>query len=146
MQLLQVDRELVLDPELTEDLASLIVAETGPTSPELRDLDVAGFAYGPRTFEAAAASVRSYVQQHAARLSVLKDQKAVAVLRARALFLCSWEEATRQAGLSDPRVSMRALRRAVRELLELISPSLALQSRQGKEGRAAKRRRTQGNE
>lgn len=74
-------------------------------------------AFGARHFEAAAWPIRHLLSQHPERLRALPERDAV-ILSARAVEGRSWAQVTHQAGLGSPRMTMRALRRALQAFLK----------------------------
>ena len=114
LRLLSADAGTELDPELAQSLAR------GLRTPEpYRPSDVTrlvrAYADGPRTFESAATAIRSFAETRS--LTGLPESMRH-VIKGRVMELRSWEDTAQRAGLDNPRVAMRSLRRAIRSLLE----------------------------
>lgn len=114
LALLQADDGLSLEPEL---IAALRVGlpEVEPYSPaECLSLTRA-YAHGPRTFESVATAVRGWLAT--VELDRLTPELR-AVVEGRALALDGWRRVTRDAKTASVSATMRALRRAIRQLVD----------------------------
>jgi tRNA(Met) cytidine acetyltransferase len=116
LELLRADGETLLDP----DLASALVHELPAPSPlapaQCRGL-VESYAFGPRTFESVAFALARFVAAEPARLDTLTSSER-ALIEGRVIAGHGWRRATDDAGLTTVPATMRALRRAVRRMLE----------------------------
>ncbi len=117
LELMQADGETLLEPEL---FAALHRGLPSPAalSDEVAEALTASYASGPRTFESVALAVAHYVQAHPGCLHAL-DDSARRLVEGRVLQRGGWRTATQHAGLPSVPAAMRALRRAVRRLVEL---------------------------
>ncbi|MFO7562792.1 MAG: GNAT family N-acetyltransferase [Enhygromyxa sp.] len=115
LRLLRADDGLTLDPALVEALRRGL-PEVEPHSPAECLALVRAYAYGPRTFESVAAAVRGFLET--APLDRLAPQLR-AVVEGRALHLHGWRRVTRDAGLASVSMTMRAMRRAIRALVDM---------------------------
>jgi len=110
-----LDRELVLDPELSSALTAGLPAAAPPTEDELQAM-VVRYAYGPQPFDAAAYALARWVEAHRDALGAL-DPRARAVVEGRVVQRRPWVEVA--AGDSVPR-AMRALRPAIVAMVEQV--------------------------
>lgn len=122
LELLEAGNELLLDPALRRSLVSGLPTPSRRSDEEL-DESVALYAFGPRTYEAAATALERFVARHAGRLGELEATER-ALIDSRIVGRRSWADVTKDVGMSSVRVTMRALRRAVRALVRQVSPSL----------------------
>jgi tRNA(Met) C34 N-acetyltransferase TmcA len=112
LQLLADDGGIDIDPTLVAALQQGLPETTPYSAAEAESLACA-YADGPRTFESVASAIRTFVETR--DLGELPDDERDVVER-RVLRASSWEETTRGAGLANPRIAMRSLRRAIRRL------------------------------
>jgi len=119
LELLTADLDMLLDPALEEALFEGLPVPT-PMDDASARAGAEAYAYGPRTFEACATAVRRFVRRHEDRLDALESAPAK-VLRTRVLGKRSWAQTLRLAEVPSHRAAMRALRRGVRQLLELTA-------------------------
>lgn len=103
-----------LDPELERALLESLPPTDPYTDAEALAL-VRDYATGPRTFESVATAITRVAI--AADLSVLTNAER-AVVKTRAISHQSWEAASSAAGLAHPGLAMRAMRRAMRTLIQ----------------------------
>ncbi|MFO0744584.1 MAG: GNAT family N-acetyltransferase [Myxococcota bacterium] len=116
LELLQADGELVLEPALAATLVDGL-PPAAPLSPAEADALVRAYAFGPRTFESTATAISAWVEAHPERVARL-DATARAVVEGRVRLRRSWAHVARAAGLPSLKATMRALRRAVRAMLQ----------------------------
>jgi len=107
--------ELLLEPELARALHAGLPAPAPLTDADCAAL-VRAYCDGPRTLESIALAARRFGELHPEALASLSPCDK-ALIEARVQRARSWAEAARIAGLSDAGVAMRAMRRALRELL-----------------------------
>lgn len=116
LELREADDGLELDPELE----TALVHGLPPPAP-LSDLAVQdavrGYAYGPRTYESAAVLIRRFVESNADPLAAI-DTASREIIMARVRDRAAWTEVAASASLPSVPAAMRALRRAVRDLVE----------------------------
>lgn len=116
LELLHADGETLLDPELTHALIAEL-PEPAPLSPaECRAL-VESYAFGPRTFESVACALGRFVATEPQRLERLTPSER-ALIEGRVIEGHGWRRVTEDAGLSSVPAAMRALRRALRRMLD----------------------------
>jgi tRNA(Met) cytidine acetyltransferase len=114
--LLRADDGLSLDPALVTELRAGLPAPIPYTEAEAEALTRA-YAYGPRTFESVATAVRVYLATIGRDRLARLDPRAFAVVEGRARNLHGWRRVALDSGLISLPATMRALRRAIRELL-----------------------------
>ena len=103
-----------LDPELERALFEGLPPPDPYTDDEALAL-VRDYANSPRTFESVATAITHFAM--AADLSMLTAAER-AVVTSRAILHQSWELAAQSAGLAHPGLAMRAMRRAMRSLVQ----------------------------
>src|SRR5262249_44101908 len=103
-------------PELARELAADLPPAEELSPAQLR-ASVQRFLAGAQPLECAVYALRRCVEEHAARLELLEPAQR-AVLERRLLARESWRAAARAAGLAGVPAAMRAVRPAVRRLLE----------------------------
>ena len=119
LELLVASDELLLDPDL--ERACLAGLERSSPMPESRMQEIVrAYAYGPRTHTASALALAIYVSRHEALLSLLSPREEQ-LIRGRILEQKGWGELVVETGLPGFPATMRALRRAVRALVERAS-------------------------
>ena len=123
IELLTAGDELLLEPALERAMRAGLPSPAPLSAPRRREL-LAAYAFGPRTMESVAGALDAFVREHEGALARLEPGHA-ALLRARVLARQSWTESTRRAQINSVPAAMRALRRAVRELVELAAPEIA---------------------
>lgn len=123
LELLEAGGQLLLEPALRAALLRDLPAPP-PLDAATRDALLASYAFGPRTYESVAVAVTAWVRAHAARLAELEPRQR-ALVEARVLERAPWTEVARTASLPSVPAAMRALRRAVRALVERVDPALA---------------------
>jgi tRNA(Met) cytidine acetyltransferase len=120
MKLMQAGNELLLSDELISNLSAGL-----PTPKPLSDMEriegVKAYANGCRTMEATCIALFEFVSKNSEALSQLAPEES-ALIKARILDQLGWEEAAIAAKLSSAVVAMRALRRAVRALVQKVGP------------------------
>ncbi|MGE0792072.1 MAG: GNAT family N-acetyltransferase [Sandaracinaceae bacterium] len=114
LQLELLASELTLDPALDAALREGLPAPRPLGDAEARRT-VEAYLRGPRTFESAAGAILMRVREREAELG---HEAAHALVRARVLERRSWSEAARRGGYPSVPAAMRALRRALRDLLD----------------------------
>jgi DNA-directed RNA polymerase specialized sigma24 family protein len=119
LALMQAGRELLLADALIGDLNAGLPAAV-PLSEAERMEAVTLFANGPRTHEAACVALGEFVVDHADALAHL-EPKERALIQARILEGMGWEDTANAADLPSVPAAMRALRRAVRALVEHLT-------------------------
>ena len=119
LALMQAGRELLLADALIGDLNAGLPA-ANPLSKDERMEAVTLFANGPRTHEAACIALGEFVADHADALTHLEPGER-ALIQARILEGMGWEDAASAANLPSVPAAMRALRRAVRALVEHVA-------------------------
>lgn len=119
LELLAGADSLPLEQALTVELLRELPAAS-PRSAAAHRAVVASFSHGPRTFESTCVEVARFARRHRAALAGLSASER-ALIEARVLAGASWAEASRAAGLPAPHVAMRALRRAFRKLVDLVT-------------------------
>lgn len=112
--LLQADDGLTLAPDLLDALRADLPAVPRYRASEQRALAHA-YAHGPRTFESVATAVRGFVEM--IDLAVLPTNLR-AVVEGRVLQLHGWRRITQDVGMPSVSATMRALRRALRLLVD----------------------------
>jgi tRNA(Met) C34 N-acetyltransferase TmcA len=122
LELLGAEGELSLDPALEGELSAGL-PQPSSMSDEMRSAIVASYAFGPRPYESAALGVSRWVETHAARLAELSDAERT-LIEARIRRRRAWAVAARDAGFETVPAAMRALRRAIRALVDLAEPEL----------------------
>jgi len=122
LSIMQAGNEFALAPGLEQALTSAL-PEVIPLVSEQIAYDVATFAYGPRTQEAAAEALLQYLTDHRRHLERLAIQEST-LITTRILEAQGWEAVMGAAGLPSIPATMRALRRAVRQFVELVDPEL----------------------
>ena len=115
LELMHADGETLLDPALVDALQHSL-PEPAPLSDEQCEAIVRSYTGGPRTFESIAAALMQFVRSHQPRLDRLTPSERTLIER-RVLAADSWPRATEAAALPSVPAAMRALRRAVRQLL-----------------------------
>ncbi len=116
LHLMRADGETLLDPDLAAAFVHQLPDPAPLSSAQCRAL-VEAYAYGPRTFESVAFALERFITEDPARLARL-DPTGRALVESRVLAGHGWRRATEAAGLPSVPTAMRALRRAVRRVLE----------------------------
>jgi tRNA(Met) C34 N-acetyltransferase TmcA len=116
LELLHADGETLLDPDLASALVLDLPAPSSLSADQCRAL-VESYAFGPRTFESVAFALAAFVAAEPARLEALTTSER-AVIEGRVIVGHGWRRVTDDAGLTSVPAAMRALRRAVRRLLQ----------------------------
>ncbi|MEM7159695.1 MAG: GNAT family N-acetyltransferase [Myxococcota bacterium] len=116
LELMQADRETLLDPALITALHHDLPTPA-PLSPQQCDALVRTYAPGPRTFESIALALQQFIKANPHRLTRLPPSDQ-ALIQSRVLAAQSWHHATQSAALPSIPAAMRALRRATRHLLD----------------------------
>lgn len=111
------------DAPLHSELRAALLRDLRP--PALLTADDAlaltrNYAHGPRTFESVAVAVRRLVQLHPDALAEIEPRDRQ-LIEGRVLEGHGWRQVTREAGQPTVPAAMRALRRAVRSLLDAIA-------------------------
>jgi tRNA(Met) cytidine acetyltransferase len=114
LALLQADDGLTLDPALVVALRDDLPAVEPYAPSECRAL-AHEYVHGPRTFESVATAVRGFLES--AELDRLAPQLR-AIVVGRALELHGWRRVTREANFASVPAAMRAMRRAIRVLVD----------------------------
>ncbi len=114
VQLALLAADGLLDPALVAALRAELPPTTPYSASECRALARA-YAHGPRTFESLATALRGFLET--VDLAVLPPDLR-AVVEGRALKLRSWRQVTRDAGYTSPAMTMRAMRRALAQLID----------------------------
>ena len=122
IELLEAGNEYLLNPELKRVLLSNLPAPV-PLTTDLHDAMISTYAFGPRTQESAQLALRVFVRDNIQGLANLSEVEA-SLIRHRILEDTSWLETQRTCGLNSIPATMRALRRAVRQLVSLVAPRL----------------------
>ena len=94
----------------------LDVLQTGQAQPWLVGLSIGLFLMAASLIVSAARALREVVAASPAVLDSLEPEEC-ALIRGRILESRSWDDVAAAAGLSDARVAMRALRRAMRAFI-----------------------------
>ena len=115
LDLLEADADAVLDEKLRRSLGANLPAPP-PMSPGRIDDIVIHYAFGPRTYASAAYAVERFVDRHADALNRLAPESR-SLLDARVRQRRSWPRTMEAASLPSVPATMRALRRAVGDLL-----------------------------
>ncbi len=127
--LLERDEGVLLEGELVEALGvGLSEAAEWDEGEDL--MRVAGFAFGPRTFESAAAVLADYVERRRGDLDAMEERDR-ALIVGRVVDGEPLSVVGERAGLEGHRVRVRAVRRAVRALVERADPDLEGRWRRG---------------
>ncbi len=121
LELMQVDDAITLDPALIDALRANLPA-AAPLDADQRVALVRAYAFGPRPFEANPDAVRGFVLAHRAKLSALSATHQ-ALITGRALARQSWARVMADARTASMPATMRALRHAVRALIEAVDAS-----------------------
>lgn len=118
LSLMTADNELYLDPRLEPALLANLPAPA-PLLDETIEEAVQAYLFGPRPWEASAYPIRAWVLAHQGALAGLPavDQ---ALIRGRVIERRGWAWVTRNAALPSLPAAMRALRRAMRALHDLV--------------------------
>lgn len=116
LELMHADGETLLDPDLAAALVLELPAASSLSPDQCRAL-VESYAFGPRTFESVAFALARFVATEPARLEALTASER-ALVENRVIAGHGWRRVTEDAGLATVPAAMRALRRAVRRLLE----------------------------
>jgi tRNA(Met) cytidine acetyltransferase len=116
LELLHADGETLLDPHLASALV-LELPAPAPLSPAQCRALIESYAFGPRTFESIAFALACFVAAEPARLQALTTSER-ALIEGRVIAGHGWRRVTDDAGLASVPAAMRALRRAVRRMLE----------------------------
>lgn len=116
LELLDADGETLLDPSLAAALTRDL-PEPAPLSPAQRRTMLESYANGPRTFESVAFAAQQFFAEDPTRLELL-DPSQRALVEGRVIAGRGWAPLTRDAGLPSVPAAMRALRRALRRVLE----------------------------
>lgn len=120
-QLALLASELVLEPALVEALAfELPPPATFDAASALHT--TREYVGGPRTFESVALAVRLTLEAHPDQVHALPPALG-ALVTARALEGRTWAEARRRSGLPSVAAAMRAMRRAVRAVVDGLPDS-----------------------
>ena len=122
IELLEAGNEYLLNRQLKRVLLSNLPAPA-PLTTDLHDAMISTYAFGPRTQESAQLALRKFVRANIQGLDNL-SQVEEALIRHRILEDTSWLETQRACGLNSIPATMRALRRAVRQLVSLVAPRL----------------------
>ena len=117
LELLRADDELLMSTDLLASLGEGVAQVAALTEAEVLQ-GVTSYAFGPRTFESCAAEVSRFVTSRVAALDAI-EANAAAVIRHRVMGKRGWSRTVILCGLPSHRAAMRALRRGVRQLLEL---------------------------
>lgn len=121
LDLLTAGHELELDESLRAELLD-DAAQPAPLD-EAQIAEAARvFAFGPRTHEAVAVALRMHAMHHAAARRAL-PAPAQTLIETRIVQGASWEQTRRAAQLTTIPSTMRATKRAYRELLEQLGES-----------------------
>lgn len=117
LDLFAADDALTLSPALTTALQEVHTEHPDAhlTDAERRD-DLLAYAFGPRTLESTITALTAHLTAHPDALAAL-DAQARALLTHRVLLREPWPATMRAAGLSSLPETMRAARRAFRDLL-----------------------------
>jgi tRNA(Met) cytidine acetyltransferase len=116
LELLRADGETLLDPELASALSLDLPKPALLSTSQCRAL-VESYAFGPRTFESVALALAHFVAADPAQLDKLAPSER-ALIEGRVIAGRGWRRVTLDAGFASVPAAMRALRRAVRRLLE----------------------------
>ncbi len=116
LALMQADGETLLEPALVEALHHRLPPPASLPR-ETAEALTRGYAHGPRTFESVALAVRHFLDAHPERLDRL-EPAARQVVRGRVIDGRGWRHVTAAAGMPSVAAAMRALRRAVRVIVE----------------------------
>jgi tRNA(Met) cytidine acetyltransferase len=119
LELLHADGEILLEPDLAAALVLGLPAPAPLSASQCRAL-VESYAFGPRTFESVAFALARFVTRAPARLEALEPSER-ALIEGRVLAGHGWRRVTADAGFASVPAAMRALRRAVRGMLERAS-------------------------
>ena len=122
LDLMHADDDLEPPPDLRHALTAGLPDPPPPLDDERIRRVVDHFAHGPSTYESAAFAVEPFVESHADRLDQLGDDHR-RLIDARVRRRRSWSETTEYASQPSVRATMRALRRAVRELVDRVDPA-----------------------
>ncbi len=108
-----MDRALLA--QLRTDLPS-----TYPITPTAAEIDTAilSYVHGPRTFESVALELKNYIESNDGLVQCTED-RAACLIRTRVLQQRSWHVTMTDCGLPTIPATMRALRRAMRKVVEL---------------------------
>lgn len=120
LELLAADGETLLDPALLDTLRHELPTPAPLDAAQCHTL-VESYAHGPRTFESVALAVRCFVEAHPERVVGL-DAASKALIHSRVIAGNSWRQACQAAGLVSVPAAMRALRRALRKIVECGIP------------------------
>ena len=123
LSLMAAGNELVLDPALEAALRHDL-PKAPPLTPEAVRYTVATYAFGPRTLEAAAVALTTFIETHRDLLATLSATERV-LIEGRILAHDGWHAVTEKAGLNSLPAAMRAARRAVRALVLRAEPAIA---------------------
>lgn len=116
LELLHADGETLLEPDLIAALGHELPAPASLSPAQGRAL-VESYAYGPRTFESVAFALERFFAADPRRLELL-DPMERSLVEGRVIAGHGWRLVATNAGLASVPAAMRALRRAVRRLLE----------------------------
>ena len=117
LELLEAEGSLLFDPRLKGALLSDLPSPAG-FDPAAIEAAITGYAHGPRIFESVMPALELAVRARERALSRLRSDEE-ALIRARVLERQPWTLVAAQQGHANPRITMRALRRAIRALLSL---------------------------
>lgn len=121
LDLLRSDGETLLDPALVDALTFDLPSPAPLDEVRCKEL-VRAYAFGPRTFESVALALQRYVESHYDHLDALAPDER-ALVESRVLAGHGWRRAAANAGQIGVPAAMRALRRAVRRLVDASGPS-----------------------
>lgn len=122
LELLEAGDPLPVDSALRERLRAGL-PDPGPPPEEALHHHVAHYAFGPRTCDSAAYALDRFVRDHASALEEL-DPAHRSLIRARILERRGWSATAEAADFETVRAAMRAMRRAVRALVERVDADL----------------------
>jgi len=121
LELLRSDGETLLDPALLEALGRDLPPPAPLSSARCHELARA-YAFGPRTFESVALPLARFIEEEPQRLARLSSS-ARELVSGRVLEGQGWRQVTARANYQSVTVAMRALRRAIRDLVQDTDPS-----------------------
>jgi tRNA(Met) cytidine acetyltransferase len=122
LSLMEAGDELHLDPALKSSLMENLPSPALLTVATQREA-VQAFAFGPRTHEAAATSLYSYVRERLETLDEMPETEQI-IIRKRILEGAGWEDVMKAVNLPSHSAAMRLLRRAVRQFVLICDPEL----------------------
>ena len=122
LELMQSGRRRPIDDALERSLAEGLPAVEALDRTRRREI-VRQFAWGPRTYESAAFALEPVVDEHVDSLEALDDTHRQ-LIDARVRRRLPWRPTTEAASLASVPAAMRAIRRAIRSLVEWVAPEL----------------------